>query len=198
MHAAAPQARIGPNAITRVAQALPPRVGNVRTRELFAQAGLLAYLLKPPEDMVDEAEVLRLHSVLRSELGDTLSADVARNAGTLTADYLLQRRIPALVQRLLKLMPAALAARVLLKAISRNAWTFVGSGRFEVRHAPRLQILIHDNPLCRGVTTQAPACDFYAAVFARLFAVLVHRRAEVVEVACQAMGEPACVFEPRW
>lgn len=198
MHAAAPQARIGPNAITRVAQALPPRVGPERTQALFAQAGLSGYLLAPPEDMVDEAEVLRLHGVLRSNLGSTLAAEVACTAGTLTADYLLQRRIPKPVQALLKLMPAALAARVLLKAITRNAWTFVGSGRFEVRHEPRLLILIHDNPLCRGVTTQAPACDFYAAVFGRLFAVLVHRRAEVVEVACQAQGAPACVFEPRW
>jgi len=198
MHTPLPQARIGPNAITRVAQALPPRVGSERTRALFAKAGLSAYLQTPPEDMVDEAEVLRLHGVLRSELGPTLAGEVARNAGTLTADYLLQRRIPKPVQALLKLMPASLAARVLLKAITRNAWTFVGSGRFEVRHAPRLQILVHDNPLCRGVATQAPACDFYAAVFARLFAVLVHGRAEVVEVACQAMGDPACVFEPHW
>jgi divinyl protochlorophyllide a 8-vinyl-reductase len=198
MHAAASQARIGPNAITRVAQALPPRVGNERTRALFARAGLSAYLQTPPEDMVDEAEVLRLHMVLRSDLGEALAAQVASTAGTLTADYLLQRRIPKPVQALLKIMPAPLAARVLLMAITRNAWTFVGSGRFEVRRAPQLQILIHDNPLCRGVKTETPACDFYAAVFSRLFAVLVHPRAEVVETACEAQGDKACIFEPRW
>ena len=102
------------------------------------------------------------------------------------------------MQWLLKRLPATLAARVLLQAIGRHAWTFAGSGQFHAVAGRPCVLTIHDNPLCRGVATQAPACDFYAAVFARLFAVLVHRRAEVVEVACQAMGEPACVFEPRW
>ncbi len=35
-------------------------------------------------------------------------------------------------------------------------------------------------------------------VFQHLFAVLVHPRAQVLEIACEARGDPACVFEVRW
>ncbi|MBL8305387.1 MAG: hypothetical protein JNM33_01735, partial [Rubrivivax sp.] len=57
--------RIGPNAITRVAEVLPPRVGSHATRELFEHAGLAHYLTRPPEQMVEEAEVRQLHQALR-------------------------------------------------------------------------------------------------------------------------------------
>jgi divinyl protochlorophyllide a 8-vinyl-reductase len=194
---AAVAGRIGPNAITRVAEVLPARVGSDRTRAVFVHAGLARYLDQPPEAMVDEAEVIALHAALRADLGDAAAREVATEAGRRTADYLLARRIPKPVQAILKLLPAPLAARVLLKAITRNAWTFVGSGQFDVLHHP-LQIVIRDNPLCRGLRTATPACEFYTAVFARLFSVLVHPRAVVVEIACEASGDPACVFEPRW
>jgi divinyl protochlorophyllide a 8-vinyl-reductase len=118
-----------------------------------------------------------------------------------TADYLLAHRIPLPVQRVLKRLPAGLAARVLLAAISRHAWTFAGSGRFSASPAGRgrrpLVLEIRNNPLCRGHAA-VPACDFYAATFERLFQVLVHRDAQVVETACEACGDAACRFELRW
>jgi divinyl protochlorophyllide a 8-vinyl-reductase len=102
---------------------------------------------------------------------------------------------------LLRRLPAALAARVLLAAIRRNAWTFVGSGRFNADagglRGPVL-LTVQDNPLCRGLRLAVPACDFYAATFGELFAALVHPDAVVREVACEAMGDPACRFEIRW
>jgi divinyl protochlorophyllide a 8-vinyl-reductase len=52
--------------------------------------------------------------------------------------------------------------------------------------------------MCVGLQADAPACGYYAATFEGLFAALVHRRARVVEVACEAQGAPACVFEVRW
>ena len=42
---------IGPNAIIRVAESLPARVGLPQTRALFEHAGLLRYLLHPPQDL---------------------------------------------------------------------------------------------------------------------------------------------------
>jgi divinyl protochlorophyllide a 8-vinyl-reductase len=198
------QGRIGPNAITRVAEVLPRHVGASGTRALFARAGLAGYLAAPPEAMVDEREVRALHDALRDALGPARAADVAAEAGRRTADYLLARRIPKLVQALLRLLPAPLAARVLARAIAGHAWTFVGSGRFDLiwpggrGGAARLVFTIHDNPLCRGLSWPAPACDFHAAVFVRLFRALVHRRARAVEVACEARGDPACAFELHW
>lgn len=190
--------RIGPNAITRVAEVLAARLGSGAARDLFEQAGLARYVGQPPEQMVEETEVRQLHGVLRAQLGPVQARDVAAAAGRRTADYLLERRIPRGVQRVLRCLPAPLAARVLLMAITRNAWTFVGSGRFEARAGQPVVLSIRDNPLCQGVAADAPACDFYAATFERLFQVLVHPRSLVREVACEACGDDACRFEVRW
>jgi divinyl protochlorophyllide a 8-vinyl-reductase len=194
--------RIGPNAITRVAEVLPVRVGRTVTAQVFERAGLERYLREPPQAMVDETEVRRLHGVLRATLGDAEARAVARAAGTRTADYLLAHRIPRPVQRLLKLLPAPLAARVLLAAIARHAWTVAGSGRFDARCAwrrgPPVVLTIRANPLCLGLAGAAPACDYYAATFERLFRVLVHPQSQVREVACEACGDPECRFEIRW
>jgi divinyl protochlorophyllide a 8-vinyl-reductase len=190
--------RIGPNAITRVAEVLPALLGAAGTHALFDAAGLGAYLSNPPEQMVDEAEVARLHRVLRQQLGPQVAGQVARSAGTRTADYLLARRIPQPVQWLLKRLPARLAARVLLQAISRHAWTFAGSGQFKAVPGQPCVLSIHDNPLCRGVSSALPACDFYSATFERLFQVLVHPAVQVVETHCEARGDPVCRFELRW
>jgi len=190
--------RIGPNAITRLAEVLPGFVGRQETRQLFAKAGLLGYLHAPPQGMVDEAEVTRLHQVLRATLGGAVATQVARSAGLRTADYLLAHRIPTPVQVLLRRLPAPLAARMLLRAIGRHSWTFGGSGVFTARAGQPVVLTLRDNPLCKGLCTQAPACDFYAATFERLFRVLVHPRARVSETACEACGDPACRFEVHW
>jgi divinyl protochlorophyllide a 8-vinyl-reductase len=193
--------KIGPNAITRVAEVMHARLGLNATRALFAHAGLLHYLRQPPEHLVDETEVRALHGALREQLGDDDAAEVARSAGRRTADYLLAHRIPRLVQRLLKRLPARLAARVLLAAITRHAWTFAGSGNVSADPGGRRKpvvLRIRHNPLCHGVSTAAPACDFYAATFERLFQMLVQPRSRVEEVACEACGDTECRFEVRW
>ncbi len=196
--AAASAGRIGPNAITRVAEVLPALLGEAGTRALFEAAGLGGYLSQPPEGMVDETEVARLHRVLRQQLGPAVAGQVARSAGMRTADYLLARRIPKPVQWLLKRLPPVLAARVLLQAIGRHAWTFAGSGQFQAVAGRPCVLTIRDNPLCRGVASAHPACDFYSATFERLFQVLVHPATQVVETQCEARGDPVCRFELRW
>jgi divinyl protochlorophyllide a 8-vinyl-reductase len=198
--------RIGPNAITRVAQVLPARIGAAQTLALFEAAGLAQRLREPPEDMVPEGEVRQLHVAMRAQLGPQLSAEVARAAGVATGSYLLARRIPQKMQWVLRRLPARLAARVLLAAITRNAWTFVGSGQFSARAArpdgapgeTGFDLEVQRNPLCLGQRTEGPVCDYYAAVFERLFSALVHPQAQVREVACEARGDAACRFEVRW
>lgn len=190
--------RIGPNAIIRVGEVLRRRFGEPIAARLFAAAGLGAYFAEPPSAMVDEAEARRLHVQLRSALGDRLAAEVSREAGIATAEYLLAHRIPKPVQAVLKLLPASLASRVLLAAISRHAWTFAGSGRFEAVAGQPCVLTIHDNPLCRGQASDHPVCDYYAATFEHLFRVLVHRDPRVTETHCEARGDEACRFELRW
>jgi len=197
--AVAPAAgRIGPNAITRVAEVLRERQGADAMATLFGRAGLAAYVERPPQTMVDETEVAQLHAVLRASLGAVAAAQVAREAGTRTGDYLLAHRIPKPVQVLLKAMPAPLAAHVLRRAITRHAWTFAGSGEFSAVPGRPVKLTIRGNPMCRGLASDVPACDFYAATFERLFRALVHPRATVVETACEACGDDACRFEVHW
>jgi divinyl protochlorophyllide a 8-vinyl-reductase len=191
-------ARIGPNAILRVAEALRRAGGVAVERRVFAAARLGFYVGAPPEHMVDEAEVARLHHALRVTLGEADACAISIDAGRATGRYLLANRIPKPVQTLLRLMPSHLAARVLLQAISRHAWTFAGSGAFIAAPGRPVRFAIRNNPICRGMLANAPACDYYAATFECLFRELVDRRANVVELECEAMGADACRFEIRW
>jgi divinyl protochlorophyllide a 8-vinyl-reductase len=190
--------RLGGSAILPVAEALPGFVGTDAARALFARAGLAELALRPAPRRFDEAEVTRLHAELRHALGGKLASQVARGAGRRTADDLLTQRIPKSVQWLLKALPAPLAARALLGVLRRQAPAIVGSGRFEATAGYTLVLSIQDNPLCRGLDSEVPACDYFAAVFECLFRALVHPDARVAETACEACGDDSCRFEVRW
>jgi divinyl protochlorophyllide a 8-vinyl-reductase len=191
-------ARVGPNAVIRVAEALDHARGAHAVAQVFKAAGLEGYLTTPPNEMVDEREVTRLQSALRQELGLAVARPVSHDAGLRTGDYLLANRIPRPVQRLLGVLPARLASRVLIAAIRRNAWTFVGSGVFDGKPGRPTRLSVTDGPICRGASADEPLCDFYSGSFERLFSRLVHPDARVTEIACQASGAESCIFEVRW
>jgi divinyl protochlorophyllide a 8-vinyl-reductase len=191
-------ARIGPNAVTRVAEALVAVRGAGAARPIFERAGLAHRLGTPPERMVDEAEVIALHAALRESLPPGEAAAIAWEAGRRTADYLLAHRIPKPMRAVLPRLPARLAAWILLSAIGRHAWTFAGSGHFAVLPGGPVRFSIAGGPLARGVRAAVPACGYYAATFEGLFRALVHPATRVVETDCEACGGPACVFEARW
>jgi divinyl protochlorophyllide a 8-vinyl-reductase len=190
-------ARIGPNAILRVAEALRAGPDAAALSPVFTRAGLTGYLDAPPHDMVDEREVTALHAALREVLGIKGARQIGADAGRRTGDYLLANRIPRPAQRLLRLLPGALAGRLLLKAIERNAWTFAGSARFSTQAGTPTRFILEGSRVCLGAQSPVPVCDFYAATFERLFRQLVDPKVRVIEVQCQAMGDPACVFEVR-
>ncbi len=211
---------IGPNAIIRLQEALQASVGSERARDIFERAGQGRHIATPPGHMVDEGDVTSLYTLLPLQLGSRLAAEVSGRAGALTGDYLLAHRIPRPVQHLLRWLPAAIAARVLIAAIQRHAWTFVGSGHFEVSPVPsaviqpgavpdshdpddagrraRLLLRVGHCPICRDSVQSSPGCTYYAATFEQIFVALVHPRTRVREACCQAMGASACVFEVRW
>jgi divinyl protochlorophyllide a 8-vinyl-reductase len=190
--------RIGPNAITRVADALRVDLAEAEVAGLFDLAGISGHLINPPQQMVDEREVTRLHQVLRDELGVDAALRIARRAGLYTGDYLLARRIPAGIQRLLAWLPARLASRILLGAIRRHAWTFSGSGELHVCSAYPPRLAIAGCCVCQGARAEVPLCGYYASAIERLFRALVHPRAVVTETTCQATGATACTFEVVW
>ncbi|MCU0657030.1 MAG: bacteriochlorophyll 4-vinyl reductase [Polyangiaceae bacterium] len=190
--------RIGPNAITRVAEVLQERLGLAPTQGVFEAAGLAHHLRCPPGAMVDEDDVGALHQALRRRLGEPLAREVAREAGARTARYLLAHRIPSPAQALLRRLPARWAARALCSAIARHAWTFAGSGAFHASSGSTVRLRIRHNPMCRHLPSSTPGCDFYTAVFEGLFRELVHPQARATELACEGCGADACVFEVRW
>jgi len=190
--------RIGPNAIIQTAAALRARVGEVHAQALVVGAtgrGLGAL----PTEMVDEAEVNRLVRALAHDLDPALFEAVLRDAGRRTADYLMAHRIPRLAQRLMGLLPPALALRVLLAGIMRHTWTFAGSAAVTLRR-PRgapLTLEMRHCPMCRGMRTGTATCHFYAATLEHLLTTLVTPAARVVETSCEATGGPACAFALR-
>jgi divinyl protochlorophyllide a 8-vinyl-reductase len=191
-------ARIGPNAVSRLAEALGAEAGGEAVLALFEEAGLAHHLRHAPQHMVAERDVILLHAALRRRLGEAGAARIGAAAGRLTADYLLAHRIPRPLQAVLRVTPPRLAARVLLGAIGRHSWTFSGSGRFHAKPGRPSRVWIAGCPLCRGAATEAPACSYFAATLERLFQELVSPRARAAETACEGLGAPACVFELRW
>ncbi len=185
-------ARIGPNAILQMIPALDAHTGPEIRRALLADAGFVE--LPDGAGMIPEGPAASLHQSLRRKLPHEAPA-IARDAGLATGDYILANRIPKAAQGLLRILPARLSTQVLARAIAKHAWTFAGSGEFEIAARAPLTFALHDNPVVRGERSDVPLCHWHAAVFERLFQRLVSRRAHVRETACCAMGAQACRFE---
>jgi len=188
--------RIGPNAITRLAEALDVLHGSLLCHAVFAAAALLRHLHTPPRHMVDEHDVVRLHRAMIALLGPVDATTAARVAGERTGAYLLAHRIPRAAQRLLRMLPRGLAARLLAAAIARHAWTFAGSGRFAARHARPLQLSLVAAPLC---TDAAPSGSAYlAATFETVFGGILGPGIVVQEGTTTVDGRAAHGFTVRF
>lgn len=182
---------IGPNAILQLVPLLERLGGPERVQEMMASAGL--FELPDGTGMIPQEDAARLHRQLRREEPD-LAPAISAEAGRRTADYILAHRIPPLAQAVLKILPPRLAAQALSGAIRRHAWTFAGSGRFRVVDPWHLEIA--HNPVIQGEHGADPLCHWHAAVFARLYQVLVARDARCTETVCAAQGQgDVCRFE---
>lgn len=193
-----PAARIGPNAVLQVTEALAQAGLDRLTARVFNAACVTDWLDVPPSAMVDEHRVARLHQTLRMLAPPGQSGQVLTQAGRLTADYILAHRIPRAAQALLKRSPAWLAARLLVPAIEAHAWTFAGSARFAGHAGPPTVFELTGNPFCAGEQSAIPVCAWHQAVFQRLFQVLVSPSSLAVETNCMACGDPCCRFVLDW
>ena len=189
--------RIGPNAVWQLLPLVEQAGGAALRDRVLATAGLWNALPGPGHvGLIDERPVARLHRAVRDTMGD-LAPAILHQAGVRTADYILAHRIPPAAQWALRHMPDRLSGRMLAQAIARNAWTFAGSGQFRVVSADPVNFALAANPLVRGEVRDAPACEWHAGVFERLFRVLVSDNLRLREVACCACGAPDCRFEVR-
>jgi divinyl protochlorophyllide a 8-vinyl-reductase len=187
--AANPQGKVGPNAVTQVAAALRAFGGEDLAARVFMAAGLEQVLAAPPEKMVDQDLAACLHNALRRALPAQDAAQIAAEAGRRTADYLLAHRIPRAAQGVMKLLPARLAAPILLKAMAANAWTYAGTGHVRTASGRTCVLEIIDNPLAQ------PDCPWHVAVFERLFRALVTKQAQVRHVEHREAGALINRFE---
>ena len=178
---------VGPNAVIRTGLALTALAGRAAARAVYLRAGRPDWLDAPPTAMTPQDDAAALFAALRAERPGDWRA-VAALSGRMTADYLLANRIPALARLALRAAPPRLAARLLVAAIGRNAWTFAGSGGFEAAAGDPTVLRIAANPLAQ------PGCPWHVAVFETLFRRLVSAQARVSHPACCGRGDAACVF----
>ncbi|MEO0563735.1 MAG: bacteriochlorophyll 4-vinyl reductase [Chloroflexota bacterium] len=121
---------IGPNALIQTALAMCGAVGDQCARQILATAGEQMVLDAPPAHMVAEVRFQRLVDALVAALGPTKAASILHDSGRYTAGYVLENRLPKPIQRLLIALSPRLGMPILLSAVRKNAWTFVGGGEF--------------------------------------------------------------------
>jgi divinyl protochlorophyllide a 8-vinyl-reductase len=180
---------VGPNAVIQLAAALRAAARESTTERVFARAGALQMLRVPPDAMIDESIPARLFEALWRELPPEQAAGIAHDAGRRTGAYVVASRIPAIARAALCALPPRWAAPLLLKAISRHAWTFAGSGICSVSLGRPAVITIVRNPL------SVPGCVWHVGVFETLFRTLVNSRTCVRHSDCRMDGAPADRFE---
>lgn len=191
--AAHPQGRIGPNVLIQTARVLERRLGrDVAERALWISAHYTLDAL--PTEMVREADANALMRYLVAEFGQSIARTMMREAGEATGDYLLANRIPGVARFTLPLLPGPASLRVLLSAIGRHTWTFAGSAQVRITPGNPAVISVSRCPLCAGMHSEIPTCDFYLGTFSRLATALLGQHAWAEEVACEARGDSACRF----
>ncbi len=163
-----PGALIGPNAVLQTVAVMEERLGHAGTGAILLDSQIHA--LPSGHNMIPEEQALRLHRwlALHEPMGCFV---IAEEAGARTADYIIANRIPAPAVWLLRHLPALLAAPLLMAAIRKHAWTFVGAGAFAPSGAWAFTI----DRSAADDTIPLPDSLFhwYAAVFTRLYRELV-------------------------
>lgn len=161
-------AKIGPNALIQTVRALAEQQELDSCITLLAQIDELALLSDDPEQMVLEARFIRLVQALAAQVEPAMAQAILFRSGIYTAEYLLAHRIPGIFQHLLKSLPPRLALRLLLSAIGKHAWTFIGSGAFRYQMRPTTAIEI------QGSERHHPCVSsFFAGTLTHLFQTLV-------------------------
>jgi divinyl protochlorophyllide a 8-vinyl-reductase len=159
---------IGPNAVLQAVAVMEERLGHAETAAILADAQIER--LPSGEHMIPEIETLRLHRWLALH-EPVIALWIAEEAGARTADYIIARRIPRAAVLLLRALPAALAAPLLMAAIGKHAWTFVGAGAFLPEGAWSFTI---DRTTADDAAMPPDSLfQWYAAVFTRLYRTLV-------------------------
>ncbi|MBX0328063.1 bacteriochlorophyll 4-vinyl reductase [Oscillochloris sp. ZM17-4] len=187
-------ARIGPNAIIQTIAALRESYAPEELPALLA-GDAAGYLSELPHAMIPESDFHDLVRLLVARMGGERAGEILYRSGERTADYVRANRIPAPIRTVLGLLPAPISLRLLLLAISKHAWTFVGSGvfRFGLGRAPSVSIGRPDDQ--RAADISGALCRYYSGAFTQMLRRVVSQRIDLRETACQSHGGDACVYQ---
>jgi len=164
----ADQAVIGPHAVIHAVAVMRERLSAQVCDAVLSDAQIAA--VPTGDHMISEIAALRVHRWLALREPVACFA-IAEEAAQRTADYIIANRIPAPAVWFLQRLPARLSAPLLMQAIRRHAWTFVGAGKFIPHGAWAFTIDRSgaDDPLMPPDSL----FHWYAAVFERLYQRLV-------------------------
>lgn len=167
-------ARIGPNSIIQTVGALETAYGKPEAEKLLRKIGQGHWIGNLPTEMTEESKFHALVKALEKEIGEKATAGILKDSGERTAKYLLKVRIPAPFQKIVQLLPPGLAFRVFLFAISKNAWTFAGSGEFSYGSKPSPNIAVKVTFPSHPVVG-----NFYLGTFSALLTELVNPKTTI-------------------
>ena len=183
--------RLGATAIIQTRAALDEQVGVAARRAIFEACGPGVLDDLDPDGMVEARVINALNYEIGAQLGPEAAHAVMKRAGELAGDAFLADRIAKPLQWLLKALPRGLAQRLLMTVIARNAVVFAGQAHIETGSD---FISVHDNPICLSQVGYS-SCIWHAALFHRVFTILVDPRITIHETECVGWGSEMCKFE---
>ncbi len=166
--------KIGPNSIIQTVAALEAKFGKAEAEAILKKIGQGHFIGNLPTEMIEESKFHAMVTSLQKEIGDTATAGILKESGERTARYLLRVRIPGIFQKLVKLLPGRLAFKLFLFAISKNAWTFAGSGKFSytMSRPPEITVIV-------TYPTHPVVGNFYLGTFTALLKELVNPKTRI-------------------
>ncbi|MEI8031813.1 MAG: bacteriochlorophyll 4-vinyl reductase [Chlorobiaceae bacterium] len=183
------QSRIGPNSIIQTVAALESMFGKAEAEAILQRIGQGQWIGNLPTEMTEESKFHELTMALEKEIGEKATASILEESGERTAKYLLRVRIPALFQRVVKLLWPRAAFRLLFFAISKNAWTFAGSGEFSYRLSRPPEITVRVTYASIPVVS-----NFYLGTFKALLQELVNPEATLTPDIRKESGNILCRY----
>ena len=185
-------AKIGPNSIIQTVSALEAKYGKAEADARLTVAGQGHLIGNLPSEMVEEEKFHNLVKSLDKELDSDVLAELLNDSGQRTAAYLLKVRIPGFFQTLLKPLPSGLAFKLLLFAISKNAWTFAGSGDFSYTTGKTPEITVKVT-----YPTLPVVGNFYLGTFTKLLRELVNPDTKIDASITGESGDILCKYTCR-
>ncbi|NTW83069.1 MAG: bacteriochlorophyll 4-vinyl reductase [Chlorobiaceae bacterium] len=181
--------KIGPNSIIQTVTALETRFGKTEAEAILKRCGQGHWIGNLPSEMTEESKFHALVGALDNEIGENKTASILEESGRRTAAYLLRVRIPGFFQKILKPLPPGIAFKLLLFAISKNAWTFAGSGEFSYTSGKKPVITVKVTYPGRPVVG-----NFYLGTFEALLEELVNPKTTIKASIKKESGSILCTY----